>query len=99
MKYRIVSLAAEDLAGAVKYYEDQSVGLGNDFLDEFEAAVDRICQCPEAWRKVSHNHRRNLLRRFPYAVLYYYDGNEIIVSGVMNLRMDPERQKQRLERM
>ena len=34
MKYRIVSLAAEDLAGAVKYYEGQSAGLGTDFLDE-----------------------------------------------------------------
>lgn len=99
MKYRIVSLAAEDLAGAVKYYERQSAGLGTDFLDEYEAAVDRICQCPEAWRKVSHHHRRNLLCRFPYAVLYYYDGSEIIVMGVMNLRMDPEKQKQRIEHM
>ena len=44
MKYRIVSLAAEDLAGAVNYYESQSAGLGADFLDEFEASVDRICQ-------------------------------------------------------
>ncbi len=99
MKYRIVSLAAEDLAGAVNYYESQSAGLGADFLDEFEASVDRICQCPEAWRVVSHNHRRHLFRRFPYAVLYYSDCNEIIVSGVMNLRMDPERQRQRIERM
>ncbi|TLU87873.1 MAG: type II toxin-antitoxin system RelE/ParE family toxin [Chlorobium sp.] len=99
MKYRIVSLAAEDLAGAVNYYEAQRAGLGSDFLDEFEASLDRICQCPDAWREVSHNHRRHLFRRFPYAVLYYNDGNEIIVSGVMNLRMDPEKQRQRIERM
>ena len=99
MKYRIISLASEDLAGAVKYYEAQSAGLGADFLDEFEASLDRICQCPEAWMEVSHNHRRHLFRRFPYAVLYYNGGNEIIVSGVMNLRMDPEKQRQRIERM
>jgi len=99
MKYRIISLASEDLAGAVKYYEAQSKGLGADFLDEFEASLERICHCPDAWKAVSHNHRRHLFRRFPYAVLYYNAGNEIIVSGVMNLRMDPEKQRQRIERM
>ncbi len=36
MKYRIISLASEDLAGAVKYHEAQCEGLGADFLDEFE---------------------------------------------------------------
>ena len=48
MKYRIISLASEDLAGAVKYYEAQSKGLGADFLDEFEASLERICHCPDA---------------------------------------------------
>ncbi|NTV47742.1 MAG: type II toxin-antitoxin system RelE/ParE family toxin [Chlorobiales bacterium] len=93
----MISLAAEDLAGAVKYYEAQSAGLGADFLDEFDASVERICHCPEAWRKVINNHRRHLFRRFPYAVLYYYDRKEIIISGVMNLRMNPEKQRQRVD--
>ncbi|NTW68661.1 MAG: hypothetical protein HGB23_02285 [Chlorobiaceae bacterium] len=50
MNYRIISLAVEDLSGAVRYYDSQSSGLGADFLDEFEASMSRICQCPEAWR-------------------------------------------------
>jgi len=83
----------------VKYYEQQSPGLGADFLDEFESTIGRICQCPEAWKQVSRNHRRSLLRRFPYAVLYYHASDEIIVSGVMNLHMDPEKQQRRAERL
>jgi len=39
------------------------------------------------------------LRRFPYAVLYYHASDEIIVSGVMNLHMDPEKQQRRAERL
>lgn len=96
MKYRLISLAAEDIATAMGYYESQSLGLGGDFLDEFESAVERIYQCPQAWRRISVNHRRIILRRFPYAVLYYCHGEEIIISGVMNLRMDPEQQNRRL---
>ncbi len=35
MTYRILSIAANDLAAAVGYYEAQYAGLGLDFLDEF----------------------------------------------------------------
>lgn len=97
MRYRLVSLAATDLAVTVNYYDAQAPGLGSDFLDEFDAAVARICQCPEAWKQVSPRHRRILLRRFPYAVLYHQDAAGIIVSGVMDLRMAPERQRLRLK--
>ena len=35
----------------------------------------------------------------PMLYFMYNAGNEIIASGVMNLRMDPEKQKQRIEWM
>ena len=35
-KFRILSIAAQDLASAMEYYETKSVGLGGDFLDEYE---------------------------------------------------------------
>lgn len=71
-------------------------GLGLDFLAEFEAAINRILQFPNAWRQVSARHRRCLFRRFPFAILYSQEPGGIIVSGVMDLRMDPLRQKQRI---
>jgi hypothetical protein len=73
MRYRLLSVAAEDLAAAVEFYERQSAGLGADFLDEFEAAIQRVCSCPHAWTPVSANQRRCLFRRFPFAILYTAD--------------------------
>ena len=89
-KFRILSIAAHDLANAMEYYETKSVGLGGDFLDEYERTISRICRFPEAWAPVSPNQRRCLMRRFPYAVFYSSAGEEIIVTGVADLRMDPE---------
>jgi len=90
-QFRILSIAAQELASAVEYYETKSVGLGSDFLDEYERTISRICRFPEAWAPVSPNQRRCLMRRFPYAVFYSGAGEEIIVTGVADLRMDPEK--------
>jgi hypothetical protein len=97
MKYRLLSIAEEDLAVAAAFYERQATGLGGEFLDEFEAALTRVCRFPEAWHPISRRHRRCLLRRFPFAVLYTITANGIIVSGVMDLRMDPARQQDRMK--
>jgi hypothetical protein len=35
-KFRILSIAAQDLANAMEYYETKSVGMGGGFLDEYE---------------------------------------------------------------
>ncbi len=86
-KLRILSIAAQDLANAIEYYETKSAGLGGDFLDEYERTISRICRFPEAWAPVSPNQRRCLMRRFPYAMM----GEEIIVTGVADLRMNPEK--------
>lgn len=91
IKFRIFSAAARDLANAVEYYETQSSGLGSDFLDEFERTVSRICRFPDAWALVSSRMRRCLMRRFPYAVFYSRNNEEIIIAGVADLRMNPEK--------
>ncbi len=89
MNYRILSVAARDLTDAIEFYERQSGGLGEQFLDEYESVIRRILDFPEAWTPISPNQRRCLVRRFPYAVLYAHDGNEILVTGIADLRRDP----------
>jgi len=96
MNYRLLSVAEEDLADAARYYERQSKGLGTEFLDEFEAAIRRVCQFPDGWRAISERHRRCPFRRFPFAVLYTMEDRTVVVSGVMDLRIDPGRQRSRM---
>ncbi len=96
MKFRILSPAADDLAKAVEYYESQILGLGYDFLAEYETTIARICRFPKAWAQISPNHRRCLMRRFPFAILYAIENEEILVSGIMNLHLNPDKHHQRI---
>jgi toxin ParE1/3/4 len=98
MKYRLLTVAEEDLADAAAWYERQEFGLGSEFLNEFEAAMNLVCRHPEAWRRLSRRHRRCLFRRFPFSVLYTVAGDTVIVSGIMDSRMDPQRQRERMRR-
>jgi hypothetical protein len=51
MKVRFLSLAQQELDGAVAWYNEQADGLGREFLDELDRAVRRAvsfpASCPE----------------------------------------------------
>ena len=96
MRYRLLSVANEDLSSAITFYERQSGGLGLQFLDAFEEAIHRVLACPDAWTPVSANQRRCLFRRLPFALLYTRDEQGILVTAVMDLRRDPTRMDNRL---
>jgi len=90
MTYRLLSPAREELAAAALWYENQSTGLGQRFLNEFDSVMSLILRFPDAWKPVGRRHRRCRFRRFPYAVLYSNVGSEILVAGVIDFRKDPK---------
>lgn len=65
MTYRLLSVARIELAEAAKYYAAQSRGLGFEFMDEFDAVVERIMRLPEGWKRVGTRHRRCPVSAFP----------------------------------
>lgn len=96
MTYRFLSPAERELAEAVDYYDRAVPGLGRQFLDELERTVERVLQHPEAWARLTENHRRCRMRRFPYGLIYTIEQNVVIISAVMNLRRKPDSWKDRL---
>jgi len=96
MKLRVSSVAEGEITAALRYYEQQSPGLGAELLLEYESAVRRVVTHPEAWRRIGPNSRRCLLRRFPYGVVYGREGDELVVTAFMALRRDPDRWNDRI---
>ncbi len=94
MNLRVSSIAEAEITAALRYYEEQSPGLGAELLLEYEAAaaaaVRRVVTHPEAWRRIGPNSRRCLSRRFPYGVVYGREGDEVVVTAFMALRRDPD---------
>ena len=60
------------------YYESQSIGLGGDFVDEFERQVLKIAAMPYRWMIVRGDLRRSLMRRFPYVILFRVLQDDVI---------------------
>ena len=90
MTYRFLSPAENELRGAAEYYENAVPGLGVEFVEEIEHTIQRILRHPNAWAKVSADHRRCRTRRFPYGIIYSIESECILISAVMNLRRHPE---------
>ena len=81
---RFSPAAATDLEAAYRWYEDQRQGLGLQFTDCVLACLERIRRTPEIYGKVRGTYRRGLLRRFPYAVFYEYDGQSVTIYGIVH---------------
>jgi toxin ParE2 len=92
-EYRFTSAALVELREATLYYEEQENGLGAAFLDEIDAAVERILANPRAWHPLSARTRRCRTHRFPFGLLYQIRSDEILITAVMDLRRDPTRWK------
>ena len=65
MNVRVLEVAQQELDEAVSYYNNQVAGLGDAFLLEAVAAIERIRQFPDAWHPLGENVRRCRLRRGP----------------------------------
>lgn len=52
------------------YYESQSRGLGQDFVNEFERQILKVAAMPERWMIVHGDLRRSLMKRFPYVIFF-----------------------------
>ena len=90
MRIRFLEIAEIELDEAIKFYNHELPGLGDEFLTEITQALDRIARFPEAWHPCSKRTRRCQTRRFPYGVIYRYQENEILIVAIANLHRKPD---------
>jgi len=63
---------------AVSWYEQQRSGLGEEFTNEIEAAIDRAAQSPNLYPVLSNEVRRTVARRFPYSIFFRVRGERLM---------------------
>lgn len=90
MKVRFLSPARQELQTAVRYYNLQRAGLGDDFRDEAWQTLQRIKDFPLAWHPLGEAIHRCQMKRFPYGIIYQVLEAEIIVIAVACLHQAPE---------
>ena len=98
MNYRIIIRpeAEDDLIDEYNWYEEQSKGLGFDFLRCIDASLNSIKHYPKMYRKIYKNIHRAFIRRFPYGIFYLIDEDKIVVLAILHAKRDPKLWKKRI---
>ena len=78
-----------ELNDATDYYDRESDGLGDAFIDEVEAGFDRIRAYPKASAEVALGVRKLVLARFPYSLVYEVRDDDIRILAVAHQRKRP----------
>ena len=95
MKIEILDSAEEDLIDGFKFYENQSRGLGDYFLDSLFSDIESL-HVYAGIHALHFGYHRLLSKRFPFAI-YYHLHNEIIrVYAVLDCRRRPAWTRNRL---
>ena len=88
--------AEQDVGEAYAWYEARRTSLGEDFLLCLEACLENIRRSPEMHPVVHGEHRRCLVRRFPYALFYKVTERTVTVHAVLPTARDPQKWRERL---
>jgi plasmid stabilization system protein ParE len=93
--------AYTDLREARAWYEEQSAGLGADFVAEFwrtVSAIDHLPTVPRAVELVTSGEtvRRCHFNGWPYSVVYAVEDETVIIVAVHHDRRHPQNWHRRL---
>jgi len=73
----------DDVVEAVTWYDDKRQGLGDEFLLEFLAAIQRVRDNPLLFSIAANRLRPCRLKRFSYIIHFDVDGTDILVVALM----------------
>jgi len=94
---RFLEVAQRELDEAIAYYNSQVPGLGDAYLVESVATIERIRRFPVAWQPLGKQVRRCRLRRFPYGLIYTVDEGNILIVAVAHTHRRPGYWRDRLK--
>jgi hypothetical protein len=90
MNLHILASARNDLADGRDFYERQGEGLGGYFLDSLFSDIDSLMLYAGIHRKVFGFYRL-LSKRFPHGIYYLFNGQEVVIYRVLDLRQNPRK--------
>ncbi len=78
--------AEEEITEAVLWYQNQSTGLGAEFLAEVNSTIQSVVENPQAFRRLRRRPevRRALTVRFPYRIFFILRPDAIVIFCVLH---------------
>jgi hypothetical protein len=95
-KIRLLDEAYLDLQTGHLFYEKQATGLGVYFLDSLIADIDSLAVYAGIHPICIGRYYRMLSKRFPFAIYYRIQSEEVLVYAVLDCRRKPAWVRERL---
>ncbi|CAN5371612.1 hypothetical protein BH09BAC5_BH09BAC5_22140 [soil metagenome] len=93
MIYQIIlhSEIKSDLTNAALWYENHQIGLGVEFIDEFNETLICIQKYPGAFPLKAKKLRNISMKRFPFIVVFEIIENVVFVSLLIHAKQKPSK--------
>lgn len=88
MNIQILAPATEDLIAGYRFYEKQSIGVGDYFLSSLYSDIDSLMLYAGIHRK-KFGFYWMLSKRFPFAIYYDIKDDSVFVLAVLDCRQNP----------
>jgi plasmid stabilization system protein ParE len=85
----IHEIAETEINEAADFYDLESPGLGNVFIDEIQRAIQSIVEFPAAAPLVRGRVRKRIVSKFPYSLVYAARENEVRILAVAHHKRRP----------
>jgi len=87
----------QELRQIMEYYEECSIGLGREFIVDFERQILRIAANSKLGMVLENDIRRALMQRFPFCIYYRLIGQDVLrVTIVKHQRRHPSYGRKRI---
>jgi hypothetical protein len=96
MKILLHKLAKNELLESRDYYDKIIFGLGEHFIDEYEASLIKIKANPTMYPKTIIEIRKCNLKKFPFSIYFDINNNIIRVLAVSHQKREPYYWKSRI---
>lgn len=94
-RFRFHPGAREELIAAARFYRNESPDLGQTFVAEVRASVERIVEFPDSGSPGPDEVRRVHLARFPFSLVYRTDAGVVEIVAAAHQRRRPDYWRER----
>jgi plasmid stabilization system protein ParE len=88
-RIKIDSAARDEFDEAFAWYAKRSTGAAIGFAAEIDSAIEKLAADPGRFPKTFADCQVCMVQRYPYCVIYYHDGDEIVVVAIAHAKRRP----------
>lgn len=86
---RVDAAARQEFDEAIDWYAKRSTGSAIGFAAEIDAAIEKIGDDPQRFPRAFAGCQRCSVERYPYSVVFYQSGNEIVIVAFAHSKRRP----------